>query len=101
MGKNQESRLPKYYVLVISLCLCSLALCVLADPVVIWDDHHHRSELGGIPDSSHFDEHEDDFVLNGSAAASAQAAATLAKISTHLPEASHSPSPLLPPPKAG
>ena len=99
MGENRENYLLKGSV-IISLCLCSIALCLLADPLVLWEDHHPFGGSGGFPDHSHFDEHEDDFLLTKTASANKQAAEILAKISTHLPNTTHFSSPITPPPKA-
>jgi hypothetical protein len=98
MGKNWENHLFKSNIIILSLCLCSIALCVLADPLIQPENNHH-SGSGGFPIHSHVDEHEDDFVLTNTASANTQAVEVLAKISTHLPNSSHFPSPITPPPK--
>jgi hypothetical protein len=100
MGKERENLLLKSNLIILSLCLCSIALCVLADPVILWENDHHNSGPGGFPGHSHFDEHEDDFVLAKTASGNTQAVEVLARISTHLPNLSHFPSPITPPPKS-
>jgi hypothetical protein len=95
-----DARQPKMILLTICLCLGSLVLCEVIDPITTWDDSRHMSEQGGVPHQSHVDEHEDDFVLTEQAAAHTRAASTLENRSAHLLGVSLSPSPLLPPPKA-
>jgi hypothetical protein len=99
MGKIREDHPFKSHIIILCLCLCSIALCVLADPVIFWENDHHSGGSGGFPVHSHVDEHEDDFVLMKMASANTQAVEVLAKISTHLPNSSHFPSPITPPPK--
>jgi len=72
---------------------------VLADPVILLENDHLSGGSGGFPVHSHVDEHEDDFVLMKTAFANTQAVEILAKISTRLPNSSHFPSPITPPPK--
>lgn len=100
MVKMVGGRLPKTVLLILCLCLGSLVLCELVDPITARDDHRHMSEQGGVPQHSHVDEHEDDFILTAQAAAHTGVVATLEKRSAHLLGVSHSPPPLLPPPKA-
>jgi hypothetical protein len=99
MGKHWKSHLLKGNFIILSLCLCSIALCLLADPVIQSENNHcYGSE--GFPAHSHVDEHEDDFVLAKTASENTYAVEILAKISTHFPNASHLPSPITPPPKS-
>jgi hypothetical protein len=98
MGKHWKNHLLKGNFIILSLCLCSIVLCVLADPGILFENNHHGGS-GRFPAHSHVDEHEDDFVLAKTAFGNIHAVEILAKIATHLPNSSHFPSPITPPPK--
>lgn len=100
MVKTLEGRLPKFTFVILCLCLGSLFLCEMVDPMGAWVDYRHMNEQGKISDHSNPYDHDDDFVLTEEAAARIRTVSALEKRAAHLSGASQSPSPLLPPPKA-
>jgi hypothetical protein len=98
MGKDRRKRRFYNHLIILGLCLGSIALCVLADPMV-FAESQDSSIPGGTPGHSLFDEHEEDFVLMKAASTNTQAIEILAKMATHLPDSSHPPTPITPPPK--
>ncbi len=84
----------------VCLCLGSLFLCEVIDPLIASDDRWYMSYAGGVLQQSHLDEHDDDFVLVDEAVGGIGAVSILENRSNQIPVVHHSVSPLLPPPKA-
>jgi hypothetical protein len=87
--------------ILLTLCLClgSLVLCEVIDPIITSADNWYVAYQVGVLQQSHLDEHEDDFVLRAYAVTNAATVTTLDQRTTHLPGFSLPLSPLLTPPK--
>jgi len=93
---------PRSKMILLTVCLCmgSLVLCEVIDPLLARDEHWDMSYQGGVFQQSHLDEHDDDFVLMEDAVGSTKAISDNENRSARIPGVSLSLSPLLPPPKA-
>jgi hypothetical protein len=94
-----HTRQPKMILLTLCLCLSSLVVCEVIDPILASADNWFVSYQGGVLQQSHLDEHEDDFVLRAHAVTNTGTVTTLKHRITHFPGLSLPLSPLLPPPK--
>jgi hypothetical protein len=98
LGKSRKNHRPTSHLVILGICVWSVLLCVLADPVIFAESYEIGvSEV--IPRHDHFDEHEEGFVLTKPASVNKQPAVNLAKAATHLSGSSHNPSPITPPPR--
>jgi len=86
--------------LTVCLCLGSLVLCEVVDPLLAQDDRWDMSYQGGVLQQTHLDEHDDDFVLLNNVVGHSLAISDNKNGSSRIPGVSISVSPLLPPPKA-
>jgi hypothetical protein len=97
MENIQRKRWFNNHLIILGLCLGSIALCVLADPMV-FAESQDSSTPGGTPGHSLFDEDEEDFLLTKSTSMNTRPGEVQAKTATNLPDSSHSPTPITPPP---
>jgi hypothetical protein len=84
----------------VCLCLGSLFLCEVFDPLIASDERWYMAYTDGGIQQSHLDEHDDDFVLVEEAVSGTGAVSISENRSNQIPVVSHSVSPQLPPPKA-
>ena len=99
-GNFFNEQRPKMILLTICLCLVSLVMCEVIDPLIANYDNWYISFPGGLLQQTHLDEHDDDFILITRTASHIIASSILEDKSSHILGSSHSPPPLLPPPKA-
>ena len=99
MGNFLTAQRPKMIFLTVCLCLGSLVMCEVIDPLIASDASWYISYQGGLIQQSHLDEHDDDFVLMEEAIGYTRAVSTDENRSARVPGVSLSLSPLLPPPK--
>jgi len=103
MDKTPPRRSPFYITLAIWLGLCNLVLrefVVDLDNCIDRDFPHPIAEHGGIPDPTHIEDHEDDFVSAIMAAPNIRVGIVHDIGAANLSVCSNALSPLLPPPKA-
>jgi hypothetical protein len=99
-GDIFSAQRSKMILITICLCLGSLVMCEVLDPLIARDDSWSMSFQAGVLQQSHLDEHDDDFVLMEEAVGHTRAVSILENRSARIPGVSLSLSPLLPPPKA-
>jgi hypothetical protein len=99
-GNFLNAQRPKMILLTVCLCLGSLVMCEVIDPLIVGDDSWNMSYQEGALQQSHLDEHDDDFVLMEDAIGRTKAISDNKNRSARIPGVSLSLSPLLPPPKA-
>lgn len=100
MDNLLDSRRSRMILLTLCLCLCSLIICELIDPLIARNNNWDLTVQGGFLQQSHLEEHDDDFVLMEQYTRHSVAAIILENTSSQILVASYSLSPLLPPPKA-
>ena len=103
MDKTPPRRSPFYITLAIWLGLCNLVLrefVVDLDNCIDRDFPHQLAEHGGVPDPTHIEDHEDDFVWANMVTPNNRIGIVHDIGITDLSTFSRVLSPLLPPPKA-
>ncbi len=86
--------------IILGLCLGSLVICELIDPLIASDKSWYVSLSDGLLQETHLDEHDDDFVLIDQPIGNFAPVSMDQDRSSNLRGSSCSLSPLLPPPKA-
>lgn len=82
------------------LCITSLLICEVIDPLVTFADNDFCSLSEEYLQPSHLDEHDDDFVLAGRMIEDDTSTAMGIVLFPQILVTNSSPAPLLPPPKA-
>jgi hypothetical protein len=103
MDKKTPRRLPIYMVVAFILCSCNLLLrefVVDLDNCIDRDFPHPIAEHGGVPDPTHIEDHDDDFVWANMVTPNIRIGIVHDIGITDLSTFVRVLSPLLPPPKA-
>ncbi len=100
MDKLLDSHRSLSIFLTLSLCLISMVICEVIDPLIARDGLLTVDLQGGSLLLSHLDEHDDDFVLIDPPCSDSMKGHLLSVRSSRILAYSYKLSPIIPPPKA-